>query len=189
MVNEIVVLVECALAYQKHLNVNLNVCWLTFSTALEALCATSRSSTSWRRPSPSSHSPSRPQPSPIPWVRASTSRGGSSSRDLSLPLDHSRLQVRPSQKLQFTFLIRISFPSNLLADENMFFEGPVDHCDAKGCSHKCSYNYDFEDYVCTCPRHLVLGEDGHTCEQRQDGEQPPSDNASGQCSFHPVWWV
>ena len=91
------------ISYQKHLNVNLNVCWLTFSTALEALCATSRSSTSWRRPSPSSHSPSRPQPSPIPWVRASTSRGGSSSRDLSLPLDHSRLQVRPSQKLQFTF--------------------------------------------------------------------------------------
>ena len=78
------------------------------------------------------------------------------------------------------------FPLQLLADENMFFEGPVDHCDAKGCSHKCSYNYDFEDYVCTCPRHLVLGEDGHTCEPRQDGEQPPSDNASGQSSFHTV---
>ena len=30
VVNEIVVLVEYALAYQKHLNVNLNVCWLAF---------------------------------------------------------------------------------------------------------------------------------------------------------------
>ena len=55
----------------------------------------------------------------------------------------------------------------------------MDHCDAKGCSHKCSYNYDFEDYVCTCPRKLKLGLDGHTCEPRTDadpsqpGQQPP----------------
>ena len=24
--------------------------------------------------------------------------------------------------------------------------GPVDHCDAKGCSHKCAYDYELEDY-------------------------------------------
>ena len=51
----------------------------------------------------------------------------------------------------------------------LVFAGPVDHCDAKGCSHKCSYNYDFEDYMCTCPRNLQLGPDGHTCEEREGG--------------------
>ena len=39
-----------------------------------------------------------------------------------------------------------------------------DHCSIRGCSHKCNYDYEIEDYVCTCPKLLILGFDGKTCQ-------------------------
>ncbi len=45
------------------------------------------------------------------------------------------------------------------------FLGPVDHCDAKGCSHKCAYDYELEDYRCTCPPNLYLSDDDKTCRE------------------------
>ena len=46
------------------------------------------------------------------------------------------------------------------------FNGTVyrDQCSVRGCSHKCSYDYDEEDYLCTCPRTLELNNDRKTCD-------------------------
>ena len=41
----------------------------------------------------------------------------------------------------------------------------MDHCDAKGCSHKCAYDYELEDYRCTCPPKLYLSDDDRTCRR------------------------
>ena len=32
-----------------------------------------------------------------------------------------------------------------------------------GCSHKCAYDYDIEDYKCTCPPKLTLGANEKIC--------------------------
>ena len=66
--------------------------------------------------------------------------------------------------------------------KTMFFPGPVDHCDARGCSHKCAYDYDLEDYKCTCPPSLYLSDDDRTCKKRpaitdeSDQVLPPTTN-------------
>ncbi|TRY69316.1 hypothetical protein TCAL_09878, partial [Tigriopus californicus] len=64
----------------------------------------------------------------------------------------------------FQFKQGILFQRFVIAAGSHKAASPVDHCDAKGCSHKCAYDYDLEDYVCTCPPKLQLGEDIKTCE-------------------------
>ena len=56
------------------------------------------------------------------------------------------------------------------------FNGTVfrDQCSVRGCSHKCSYDYDEEDYLCTCPRTLQLSSDNKTCDQPALGLPPAS---------------
>ena len=46
------------------------------------------------------------------------------------------------------------------------FNGSIvrDHCFIRGCSHKCDYDYEIEDYVCTCPKLLILGINGKICQ-------------------------
>merc|ERR1712013_670847 len=57
----------------------------------------------------------------------------------------------------------ILFQRFLIAAGSFNSSAPVDHCAAKGCSHKCDYDYDIEDYLCTCPKTLVLDSAGKTC--------------------------
>ena len=60
--------------------------------------------------------------------------------------------------------------------------GPVDHCDARGCSHKCAYDYDTEDYKCTCPPALFLSDNERTCAKRpaitDESDSVPSSTSS-----------
>merc|ERR1712013_422158 len=64
-----------------------------------------------------------------------------------------------------------------LIDANSFNTStPLDHCAAKGCSHKCNYDYDVELYVCTCPRNLVLGEDQLNCMNKEQSKDEADTN-------------
>ena len=68
-------------------------------------------------------------------------------------VDPSKLQVKkPNLISVLHFFIMINL-------------GPVDHCDAKGCSHKCAFDYELEDYKCTCPPNLFLSDDDKTCRE------------------------
>ena len=62
----------------------------------------------------------------------------------------------------------ILFQRFLIAGGSFNASSPVDHCSAKGCSHKCNYDYSVEDYVCTCPPTLQLASDGLTCLQEPE---------------------
>ena len=65
------------------------------------------------------------------------------------------------------------------------FNGTVfkDHCSIRGCSHKCNYDYDREDYICTCPKLLVLGDNGRTCQTPNDGDNEITDETTDSKSF------
>merc|ERR1712061_157869 len=63
----------------------------------------------------------------------------------------------------FQFKKGLLFTRFVIAKGSFHASSPVDHCDAKGCSHKCAYDYDIEDYVCTCPPSLTLGPDDKNC--------------------------
>lgn len=39
----------------------------------------------------------------------------------------------------------------------------TDPCSILGCSHKCGFDYDQQNYICTCPDHLQLDVSGTTC--------------------------
>jgi hypothetical protein len=71
---------------------------------------------------------------------------------------------------------------NLDFTEIFVITGPVDHCDARGCSHKCAYDYDTEDYKCTCPPALFLSDNERTCAQRpaitDESDSVPSSTSS-----------
>ena len=68
----------------------------------------------------------------------------------------------------FKFKKGILFQRFLIAGGSFNASSPVDHCSAKGCSHKCNYDYSVEDYVCTCPPTLQLASDGLTCLQEPE---------------------
>merc|ERR1712183_925244 len=63
----------------------------------------------------------------------------------------------------FKFKKGILFQRFLIAGGSFNASSPVDHCAAKGCSHKCNYDYDLEDYLCTCPPSLQLASDSRIC--------------------------
>ena len=68
----------------------------------------------------------------------------------------------------FKFKKGILFQRFLIAGGSFNATSPVDHCAAKGCSHKCNYDYDVEDYICTCPRTLTLDSDGLNCVSQEE---------------------
>ena len=63
----------------------------------------------------------------------------------------------------FQFQKGILFQRFLIATDSFNSSIPADQCSAKGCSHKCDYAYDREEYVCTCPGDLTIHSDGLTC--------------------------
>ena len=59
------------------------------------------------------------------------------------------------------------------------FNGTIfrDHCSIRGCSHKCNYDYDLEDYICTCPKLLLLAKNGQTCQAPNEDENVIQDTS------------
>ena len=88
---------------------------------------------------------------------------------IAIPFAIKPSNITDAMSNNFKFKKGILFQRFLIAGGSFNASSPVDHCAAKGCSHKCNYDYGTEDYVCTCPPDLVLGSDGLTCIT--DGEE------------------
>jgi len=82
---------------------------------------------------------------------------------LAVPFAIKPSNITDSMNKNFKYKKGILFQRFLIAAGSFKSAAPVDHCQAKGCSHKCNYDYDIEDYVCTCPPALTLGPDAKTC--------------------------
>ncbi|XP_040583140.1 uncharacterized protein [Lepeophtheirus salmonis] len=64
---------------------------------------------------------------------------------------------------KFKFQRGILFQRFVIASGSFKASSPVDHCDAMGCSHKCTYDYALQDYRCICPPGLYLDGDDKNC--------------------------
>ena len=69
--------------------------------------------------------------------------------------------IKPSNISQtlgdnFQFQKGILFQRFLISTDSFKSSIPADECSAKGCSDKCDYAYDREEYVCTCPGDLTI---------------------------------
>ena len=86
---------------------------------------------------------------------------------LAIPFKLRPENITQTLEKDFQFQNGILFRRFAIAANS--FNGSVvkDQCSIRGCSHKCAYDYDIEDYVCTCPRDLVLNEDGRICESEE----------------------
>merc|ERR1719393_232012 len=82
---------------------------------------------------------------------------------IAIPFAIKPSNITDAMSKNFKFKKGVLFQRFLIAAGSFNASSPVDHCAAKGCSHKCNYNYPLEDYVCTCPPDLVLGSDGLNC--------------------------
>ena len=82
---------------------------------------------------------------------------------IAIPFAIKPANITDAMSNNFKFKKGILFQRFLIAGGSFNASSPVDHCAAKGCSHKCNYDYSIEDYVCTCPPDLVLGSDGLNC--------------------------
>jgi len=82
---------------------------------------------------------------------------------VAIPFAIKPSNISDAMSKNFKFKKGILFQRFLIAAGSFNSSAPVDHCAAKGCSHKCDYDYDIEDYLCTCPRSLVLDSAGKTC--------------------------
>ena len=83
---------------------------------------------------------------------------------LAIPFELKPDNITDTLAKDFQFQNGILFSRFAIAANS--FNGTVfrDQCSVRGCSHKCSYDYDEEDYLCTCPRTLELTTDRKTCE-------------------------
>eukprot|EP00088_Acartia_fossae_P036367 TRINITY_DN3756_c0_g1_i6.p1 TRINITY_DN3756_c0_g1~~TRINITY_DN3756_c0_g1_i6.p1 ORF type:complete len:1426 (+),score=431.11 TRINITY_DN3756_c0_g1_i6:319-4596(+) len=82
---------------------------------------------------------------------------------LAVPFKIKPTNITTAMNKNFKFRRGILFQKFLIVAGSFKSSSPVDHCAAKGCSHKCDYDYGLEDYVCTCPPTLVLNIDEKTC--------------------------
>jgi len=87
---------------------------------------------------------------------------------LAIPFAIKPSNITDAMNKNFKFKKGILFQRFLIAAGSFKSSTPVDHCEAKGCSHKCDYNYDQQEYVCTCPPDLVLNTDDKTCVGPED---------------------
>jgi hypothetical protein len=90
---------------------------------------------------------------------------------LAIPFAIKPTNITTAMNKNFKFRRGIIFQKFIIVAGSFKASAPVDHCSAKGCSHKCNYDYSLESYVCTCPPSLVLDLDEKTCvEPDQVGE-------------------
>ena len=82
---------------------------------------------------------------------------------IAIPFAIKPSNITDAMNKNFKFKKGILFQRFLIAAGSFNSSAPVDHCAAKGCSHKCDYDYDVEDYLCTCPRSLVLDQNEKKC--------------------------
>ena len=82
---------------------------------------------------------------------------------LAIPFTIKPSNVTNAMNKNFKFRKGILFQKFLIVAGSFKSSSPVDHCAAKGCSHKCDYDYSVEDYLCTCPPTLALNIDEKTC--------------------------
>ena len=82
---------------------------------------------------------------------------------IAIPFAIKPSNITDAMNKNFKFKKGILFQRFLIAGGSFNSSAPVDHCAAKGCSHKCDYDYDVEDYLCTCPRSLVLDQNEKKC--------------------------
>eukprot|EP00092_Neocalanus_flemingeri_P080117 GFUD01099904.1.p1 GENE.GFUD01099904.1~~GFUD01099904.1.p1 ORF type:complete len:1109 (+),score=396.10 GFUD01099904.1:107-3433(+) len=90
---------------------------------------------------------------------------------IAIPFAIKPSDITQAMNKNFKFKKGILFQRFLIAANSFNTTTPVDHCTSKGCSHKCNYDYDVEEYVCTCPRSLVLGRDLLNCITEEEADK------------------
>jgi len=89
---------------------------------------------------------------------------------VAIPFAIKPTNITDAMGKNFKFKKGILFQRFLIAADSFKASAPVDHCAAKGCSHKCNYDYDLEDYFCTCPRTLTLDIAQRNCISPDEAE-------------------
>merc|ERR1712088_395357 len=89
---------------------------------------------------------------------------------VAIPFAIKPSNITDAMGKNFKFKKGILFQRFLIAADSFKASAPVDHCAAKGCSHKCNYDYSLADYVCTCPPTLVLDIGQRNCLSLEEAE-------------------
>ena len=96
---------------------------------------------------------------------------------LAIPFAIKPSNITSTMNKNFKFKKGILFQRFLIAAGSFKSSSPVDHCEAKGCSHKCNYDYDVESYLCTCPPSMVLNLDEKTCVNPDEVDEPTEESS------------
>merc|ERR1711963_651109 len=96
---------------------------------------------------------------------------------VAIPFAIKPSNITDAMGKNFKFKKGILFQRFLIAADSFKASAPVDHCAAKGCSHKCNYDYSLEDYVCTCPPTLVLDIGQRNCLSQEEAEAEKATSA------------
>ena len=97
---------------------------------------------------------------------------------VAIPFAIKPSNITDAMGKNFKFKKGILFQRFLIAADSFKASAPVDHCAAKGCSHKCNYDYGLEDYVCTCPPSLVLDIAQRNCLSPEEAEAEKATTAA-----------
>lgn len=97
---------------------------------------------------------------------------------VAIPFAIKPSNITDAMGKNFQFKKGILFQRFLIAANSFNASAPVDHCSAKGCSHKCNYDYDVEDYLCTCPKNLVLDSAKLNCISEEEAAEEITEEAT-----------
>jgi len=101
---------------------------------------------------------------------------------VAIPFAIKPSNITDAMGKNFKFKKGILFQRFLIAADSFKTSAPVDHCAAKGCSHKCNYDYGLEDYVCTCPPSLVLDIAQRNCLSPEEAEAEKATTAAPEAT-------
>jgi len=101
---------------------------------------------------------------------------------VAIPFAIKPSNITDAMGKNFKFKKGILFQRFLIAADSFKASAPVDHCAAKGCSHKCNYDYGLEDYVCTCPPSLVLDIAQRNCLSPEEAEAEKATTAAPEAT-------